>query len=211
MNILLDLSSRLGGRTLEANSKVAARCLVNPALLVQIVAGLEEEDSGIAGDCADVLSKVALQQPALVAPYAERLVELLFHPLKRMRWEANDALRHLTGLRPEVIGPALDWLAELMRSDENFIVRESAILVICNYAQVNPETARQACNLLLEILEEQGRRHTARVLNSLIKVSELAPELRELLGPIGQSYLNDRRDAVRKAAKTLMKAGSKAG
>src|SRR4030042_352943 len=100
MSILNQLSSQMGDRTEYSNRKVAIQCLENPDLLVDIAAGLRGSNAAIAGDCAEVMTKVAEADPEWVIPYAEDLSPLLIHKTARVRWEAVHALSLITPCVP---------------------------------------------------------------------------------------------------------------
>jgi hypothetical protein len=70
MTIVEQLSSQTGDRTEASNRAVAWQCLTDAAALEEIAGGLESEDERLAGDCAEVMTKVAETKPALVNPYA---------------------------------------------------------------------------------------------------------------------------------------------
>ncbi len=59
MSILNQLSSQAGDRTEAANRRVVAQCLADPTLLAEIAGGLQSKEAALAGDCAEVMTKVA--------------------------------------------------------------------------------------------------------------------------------------------------------
>ena len=66
MSILNQLSSQVGDRTEASNRRVAAQCLLDPALLDEIARGLKSEDGALVADCAEVMTKVAEEHPEIV-------------------------------------------------------------------------------------------------------------------------------------------------
>lgn len=71
MSILKQLSSQLGDRTESSNRQVIEKCLSNPVLLEEIAGGLEEQDAALLGDCLEIFTEVATQQPAWIVPFAK--------------------------------------------------------------------------------------------------------------------------------------------
>lgn len=69
-SILDELSSQRGDRTEDSNRKVVLRVLGEPHLLVEIAGRLTGESAALAGDCAEVLTKVPEERPTWIAPYA---------------------------------------------------------------------------------------------------------------------------------------------
>lgn len=206
MSVLAQLSSQVGDRSQEANRRVVAQCLADPALLSEIATGLPSQDTALAGDCAEVLTQVAEQEPALVAPHAAALVPLLAHRNTRVRWEAAHALALAAALVPEIIAPLLPRLAEIIRRDPSVIVRDYAVDAIGNYARTGPAAAQAAHPILREALALWEGKHVGRALNGLRNVASAEPDLADELRAIGQQYLDDRRAVVRKAAKALIRA-----
>jgi hypothetical protein len=206
MSILDQLSSRTGARDTAPNRRVAALCVENPALLGEIVAGLQAQDAALAGDCAEVLTLVAEQVPAHVAPHATALTPLLAHKTTRVRWEAMHALSLVAPLARSVIGPQLTRLAEIMRTDKSVIVRDYAVDAIGGYAGTGGPAARKALPLLRDALAVWDGKHAGHALKGLASAAAVAPGLRAELRSIGERYLADKRGVVRKAARQLARA-----
>src|SRR5688500_14052121 len=110
VNLLPLLSSQSGDRTEAANRAVAAECQRHPELLQDIAAALTPADAALAGDCAEVMTKVAEADPTLILPYVEKLAPLLDHRTTRVRWEAMHALALAAGLVPRQITRLLPQL-----------------------------------------------------------------------------------------------------
>jgi len=77
MGILDQLSSAVGDRTEASNKAVASEALDCPEILEEVALGLNSDDRKLVADCAEVFTEVAKVEPALVAPYADRLVPLI--------------------------------------------------------------------------------------------------------------------------------------
>jgi len=107
MGILDQLSSAVGDRTEASNKAVASEALDCPEILEEVALGLNSDDRKLVADCAEVFTEVAKVEPALVAPYADRLVPLIGHKDTRVRWESTHALALIAGLVPEQIAPLL--------------------------------------------------------------------------------------------------------
>lgn len=79
MSLTDQLPSQSGTPTKDGTVRVAKRCLAEPRRSTEIVDGLASKNARLAGDCAEVMTKVAEQQPDFVAPHAETHVALLAH------------------------------------------------------------------------------------------------------------------------------------
>jgi len=71
--VLHFLSSQIGQRSEQGNRRAALLVLENPSLLDDIRKGLLQKDADLAGDCAEVCTMVAEQEPELIAPLADIL------------------------------------------------------------------------------------------------------------------------------------------
>ena len=205
MSILTQLSSQTGDRSEYSNRKVVVQCLEDPDLLVEIAAGLKEADAAVVGDCAEVLTKVAEEQPTWVVPYLKALSDLLIHKNTRVRWEAMHALALIAADTPSSIAPLLLVLMEKIRNDPSVIVRDYATDAIANYASTSIFAAECAYPLLMATLTLWEGKQAGHALLGLAQVARLVPaKSRELRGT-AEFYLHSERAVVRKAAKELLK------
>lgn len=206
MGILADLSSQVGDRTEASNKDVAARCLHDPRLLEQIALGLGMDEYRLLGDCAEVMTEVAREHPAAVAPYADQLVPLLAHARARVRWEAMHALALVAALRPDTIEPLLPRFAVMLQEDESVIVRDHIPIAAGNYAQTGEVAAQAVYPLLVEALTAWNMKHTKYALAGLEAVAQMAPARRAEIHALATTYADHPKAAVRTAARRLAKA-----
>lgn len=206
MQILDQLSSRLGDRTQQGNSEVAVLCLQNPQLLEEIAAGLKLADADVVGDCAEVMCKVAEQQPDLVTPYADSLFALLKHKKTRVRWETMHTIGLIAHAIPMIMARELANLAQIFRSDSSVIVRDWVIGAYGDCATVSEQAAVAVFPLLQEALPLWEEKQAGRVLLALVQVQKSAPQLQDECRAIAARYLNHGRAVVKQSARTLLKA-----
>ena len=204
--ILEQLSSQVHDRTAKSNLKAAARCIKDPALLDEIARGLKEQDAALVGDCAEVLTEVAREDPDLAARYAKDLAPLVNHATTRVRWEAMHALALVATRDPRVIASLLPRLDEIIRLDGSVIARDYAVDAVGNYAGTNMQAARAAYPLLVDALTVYKGRQAGHALAGLAKAVAADPELSDELGPVWERFADSASGVVRKAAKALMKA-----
>ncbi|MBD2870334.1 hypothetical protein [Paenibacillus arenilitoris] len=207
MKLLSLLSSEAGDRTQESNERVAAMCLENPGALTEIAEGLKQaKKPKLAGDCAEVMTKVAERQPQLVVPYADELLAKLNHRAAKVRWEAAHALALIAPLVPAAVIGALPVLRQMLSSDASIVVRDYTIEMIACAAKAGEDEARTVFPLLQEALTVWEGRHRGLVLKGLVHVSASAPGLRPEISNIAAAYAADAKTAVAKSAKALMKS-----
>ncbi len=205
MHVVSQLSSQTGDRTEESNKRVAAQCLREPALLADVAGHLYSADSALAGDCAEVMTVVAQQQPQLVAPYATLLLPLLRHKKTRVRWEALHALALVAQRVPDVIGAVLSDLDRIIHEDPSIIVRDYAVDAVGNYAGTSAAAARAAYLLLQGALYVWNERHAGHALSGLSRVADAAAELRPMICGDAERFRDHAKGSVRKAARQLIK------
>jgi hypothetical protein len=204
-SILTQLSSQVGDRTEASNRKVATICLEDPHLLKEIAAGLMESEDALVGDCAEVLTQVAQENPTLIVPYAEVLSLLLVNKNTRVRWEATHALALIARSSPASITPLVPILVQLNRNDASVIVRDHATDTLANYASTGKSAAECVYPYLIEMLTLWDGKQAGHALLGLANAAPLLPYRRNELHAIASGYSASDRAVIRKAAKNLFK------
>jgi len=205
MPVLSQLSSPRGNRSESSTRKVAIQCLDDPGLLSEIAEGLRGTSTALAGDCAEVMTMVAKDQPESIVPYAKDLASLITHKTTRVRWEAIHALSLIAMLVPETIDTLIPVLAGLIRTDSSVIVRDYAVDIIGNYAGSGPFSAEKAFPLLKEALTLWDGKQAGHALEGLANAAACLPAFQVELSKIAEEYSHSERGVIRKAAQKLRK------
>ena len=207
MSVLERLSSARGDSTEASNKAVAAEALASPGLLDGVAAGLEEAaaDHRLLGDCVEVFTEVAKEQPSLVAPYAEHLISLLGHKDTRVRWEATHAIALVAALVPEQIAPLLPDLMAKIERDRSVIVRDCAVIALGEYGRSGPEAAREVYPLLREALEAWDGRHARWALVGMANLLAVEPALGPEVAAAAATCLEHKRANVRRLAARMVR------
>jgi HEAT repeat protein len=205
VSIIDELSSQVGDRGQQSNVKVVAKCLAQPALLKEIAVGLESRDAALLGDCAEVFTKVAEQNPQLIVPYATELIKLIAHKTTRVRWEAVHALALSAQYITATLKPILKQIDGIIHDDKSIIVRDYAIDIVANYALGSAQEAQEAYPLLKEYLTVWEGRHAGHALAGLGNVGRTVPQLAPELVKLAEPFLEHKSGAIRKAAKAVTK------
>jgi len=203
MSVLDQLSSAAGDPTEASNKAVAYEALDCPDLLDEVAVGLASDDRRLLGDCAEVFTEVAKEDPTLVAPYADQLIPLLDHKDTRVRWESTHALALVAALVPEQIAPLLPDLAAKIERDKSVIVRDSAVKALGEHGRSGPEAAQAAFPLLRDALTVWDGKHAKLVLEGMSKLLAVDPTLAPEVQAAAQSCLDHKRANVRRLAKKL--------
>jgi hypothetical protein len=205
VSIVNELSSQVGDRGQEANLKVAAKCLAKPELLAEVADALGNKDTALVGDCAEVFTKVAEQNPRLIVLYAADLLRLIAHRTTRVRWEAVHALALCAQFIPQILQPQLCEIDGIIRSDKSIIVRDYSIDIVANYALAGAKQAQEVYPLLREYLSVWEGRHAGHALTGLGNVGKMVPPLAPELRKLAEPYLEHKSGVIRKAAKAVLK------
>lgn len=206
MSILERLSSASGDSTEASNKAVAAEVLEHPEILDEVAVGLEHADRKLLADCVEVFTEVAKVNPALVAPYAARIIPLLGHRDTRVRWEATHAVALVAALAPDQVAPLLPDLMAKIERDRSVIVRDSAVKALGEYGLSGPEAARTAFPLLRDALEAWEGKHAKLALEGMDKLLAVEPALGPEVRAAAQTCLDHKRANVRRLAHKLAAA-----
>jgi hypothetical protein len=204
VTVLERLSSACGDPSEASNKAVAAEALEHPKILDEVAAGLALDDRKLVGDCAEVLTEVAKEDPALVAPYAEQLIPLLRHKDTRVRWEATHAVALVAALVPDQIVPLLPDLAAEIERDRSVIVRDCAVKVMGEYGRSGPQAARQVLPLLRNAMQAWEGKHARLVLEGMDKLLAVEPALGPEVQTAARTCLDHRRANVRRLAAKMV-------
>jgi len=205
MSVLGRLSSAMGDPSEASNKAVAREALERPEILDEVAAGLEWDDRKLVGDCAEVFTEVAKENPALVAPYVDRIVPLVSHKDTRVRWESTHILALVASLVPEQVAPLMPDLVAKIEQDKSVIVRDGAVQTLGEYGRSGPEAAREVFPHLLRALDVWDGKHAKLALEAMSKLMEVEPGLKAEVRAAAQRCLDHHRANVRRLAQKLMK------
>ncbi|WP_138756242.1 hypothetical protein [Paenibacillus sinopodophylli] len=204
--IISMLSSQIGDSTQQSNENVASMCKENPNLLKEIAEGLFQTDVKLAGDCAEVFTKVAETQPHLVTLYAEELLSSIQHKHTRVRWESMHAVAFISPLIPGRIVSVIEHIQERMLVDQSTIVKDYSILCLGNVASCGEAEARMVLPILKQGLLQLGDKFISKLLTAMIGIAKVSPSLAAGVIKFGYEYETHSKSSVQKAAKRLVKA-----
>jgi len=204
MSILEQLSSAVGDSTEASNKAVAQEALEHPELLDEVAVGLGYDDRKLVGDCAEVFAQVSMKNPALVAPYADRLILLTSHTDTRVRWESTHTVALIASLVPDQVAPMLPHLITTIEQDKSSIVRSCAAIALGEYGRSGPEAAREVFPHLERALGLWEGKHAKLILEGMVKLLEVEPSLMPEVQAAAQGCLDHPRANVRKLAQKLV-------
>jgi len=205
MSILTQLSSQQKERSEQGNRRVAAKILENPDLIIEITNSLTSKDNFLLGDCVEVCTMIAESEPALIAPYSNRILPLLENKNTRVRWEAMHAIALITPDVPEKIIGHWKLLEDLFTNDKSIIVRDYVVVCAGNLAACGKAYAEEVYPLLVDALSAHQTHHAKLALEGLtLGLSHLQTKKDEITD-LADLFIQHPKPSIKKAALQLKK------
>ena len=206
MSTLLDEIGRRGSNL----GGVATKVLSDPALVTQVIAGLQADTARVKFGCAKVLRIVSERQPECLYPYFGFFVQLLDHKNKILQWEASFVLSHLARVDAE---DKFDAIFAKYFSPIPGPVMITAANIIGGAARIATAKLCLADRIAREVLKvSRARYQTAECRNVAIgQAIETIGQIFRLLhekAPVVRfvkRQLKNTRDATRKKAERFLK------
>lgn len=128
MSVITQLATSLNRRDEEPNIHLAKKIVAraDQKAVAELIACLQHKDKNIRHDCIKVLYEAAAIQPALIAPYYKRFLELLETGSTRMLWGAMTALDYVAQEIPGELYKALPKIVSGADKD-SVIARDHAV------------------------------------------------------------------------------------
>ena len=205
MSILAELSSSIGERTEDANRAVAEKVRNDLQLLDDIAQGLTSSDVNLVGDCAEVITMIAEDNPTAVVPYLPHIPNLLKSKKTRVRWESMHTVLFVAREVPTQIEAWLPLLADAIEKDKSVIVRDYAVRAIAEYAATGIDAAQKAFPHLIKAVSAWDGKQAHHALNGLRHVVILDPSFGSQACEVAVTYTDHKKAVVRKAANALLK------
>lgn len=204
MEILNQLSSKLGDKTEKSNRVVAQKCIENPDLLKDIATGFLNTDKKLQADCIEVFTMVSENHPDLIVPLADKILPLLKNKETKTRWEAVHTLSFIAVKIPEIIFSILPDLQELIEKDKSTIVRDYTIDTVANFARFDQNSSEKAFAILKMALDLWDEKHAKQVLKGFGNILDNQPSYKTSIRMIVKPYLDAKKNVVNKEAKKII-------
>ena len=109
MSVLNKLASALNRKDEKPNQELAAAIIAakDKAAIKELVENLGNKNKDIQSDCIKVIYEIGEANPALIAPYAKELLNLLDSKNNRLQWGAMTAINTITSENPETVYASL--------------------------------------------------------------------------------------------------------
>lgn len=206
MSIIFQLSSQRKEKSEQGNRFVSALIQQNPEFLSEIINCLNSENYALLGDCVEVCTMLSEGDPALIAPYSDKIIALVQHKNTRVRWEAMHTIALLAPLIPDLVFSVWEEMEKQFFSEKSVIVRDYIVVCAGNLAKSGMQYAEKIYPFLITALSAYQTHHAKLVLEGLKKsISNLSGYLDEM-SEIVEIYLQHPKPSIRKAALQLQKS-----
>ena len=110
------------------------------------------------GTCADVMKNISAQNPAILAPYIDMLLEYINHPLPRVKWGVPEAIGNMAKMYPEETAKAVPYLLQNTTDEKQntTVIKWCAAFALTEIAKSNTKTRKA----LLPTFDEITKRET---------------------------------------------------
>ena len=105
----------------------------NSKLLASVVDALAGEDRRARQAAASVVHEIALDEPALLKPFAPQLADALHRPESQTRWEVLGTFEMLVPIDARLIDKALAGAETALHDEESGVVRLAAFRLLTSY------------------------------------------------------------------------------
>ncbi len=132
--------------------EVAMRAIEDPAVLGEVVSALSGEDRRMRQFSASVVNEVAVDEPALLKPYAEQLADTLHRPESQTRWEVLGAFEKLVPVDARLVDKALEGTETALHDEESGVVRLAAFRLLTTYGATTAKRSERVWPLVAEAI-----------------------------------------------------------
>ncbi len=109
------------------------------------------------GTCADAMKHVSGQQPGILAPFIDRLIEYVNHRAPRVKWGISEAIGNLAREYPDKAVHAIPYLMQntIENKTNTTVVRWCAAYGLSEIAKHNPKARGELVPKMKEIAEKE--------------------------------------------------------
>jgi len=109
------------------------------------------------GTCADVMKNVSAQNPTLLAPYIDILLEYINSPLPRVKWGVPEAIGNMARRYPEETAKAIPYLLKNTTDEiENTtVIKWCAAYALAEIAKSSTKSRKELLPIFNEITEKE--------------------------------------------------------
>ncbi len=205
MSLLYQLSSMKNERSEQGNRTVASLIYENPEFIREIIQALQSKNIALLGDCLEVCTMVAENDPQLIAPYMDQIIQFNNHKNKRVRWEAIHAIALISPYNPDEIIKHWENLTAKFLHEKSVIVRDYIVVCAGNLAGTKLSNALLVYPFLIDALNAHNTHHAKLALEGLVNGLDYYTAQREEIEEVADLLSLHPKPSIKKAAKQLLK------
>jgi len=109
------------------------------------------------GTCADVMKNVSAQDPEILAPYIDKLIEYINYPLSRVKWGVPEAIGNMSKRYPDETAKAVPYLLKNTTDEKQntTVIKWCAAFALTEIAKFNKKTGRELLPIFNDIVERE--------------------------------------------------------
>ena len=170
MNRIKDILS-LNVKPKEKVSKITQLILGDPNTIQQLIDNFVEGSDVEKGTYAEVLKHVSKNDPIIVEPYIDELVEYVNHKANRVKWGIPETLGNLAEKYPKKVDKAVPNLLINTR-DKSTVVRWCAAYALSKIALYNLDIQDELVDKIKEIVNRERNNGVKKVYLKTLKQIE---------------------------------------
>jgi hypothetical protein len=156
------------GKPKELVTFLTEKIAADHALFPQVIKLLKTGSKIEKGTSADIIEKVSIENPELVAPYLNDLIDYINFDLPRVKWGIPQAIGNLSKKYPIESGKAIPKLL-INTKDESTVVKWCAAFAISEIAKYNTSAQSMLLLKMQQIAESEKNNGVKNVYLKAIK------------------------------------------
>jgi hypothetical protein len=126
------------------------------------------------GTCADVMKHVSAQEPTLLVPFIDTLLEYINYPLPRVKWGVPEAIGNIAKDYPDQAAKTIPYLLKNTTDDKvnTTVIKWCAAFALAEITKYNPKTRTQLLPIFEKIIKGERNNGVKNVYVKALKVIE---------------------------------------
>lgn len=132
------------------------------------------------GACADAMKHISAENPEILAPYIDTLLEYINYKLPRVKWGVPEAIGNMSKDNPEQTAKAIPYLLKNTTDDKinTTVIKWCAAYALTEIAKNNPKTKKQLLPIFEKIIKSEKNNGVKNVYVRALKILERDEEIK---------------------------------
>ena len=175
--------------------------------IAQLAESLSGSSRRARQNAAEELAELVKTQPEELVPFIPDFIDALNRPESQTRWECLDILSVLAPFAPEACADALTGAELALFDEENALVRQWAMIFLCEFGALGEENSIKVWSLIDEAIRcYHGDIEFQDMLTAVLVFSQgkLAPEVKKALAKTMAFDAENSRGLLQRKAKRII-------